>query len=94
VYAPIGIQGGLTGALFREFAFTLGRRRDRVRNRGPDAVAHDGLEAPAHGRRREGLRRLDQPALREGQSTYARLLAGSLNYRPVVYAIWVIVVLL
>jgi len=23
VYAPIGIQGGLTGALFREFAFTL-----------------------------------------------------------------------
>ena len=23
VYAPIGIQGGLTGSLFREFAFTL-----------------------------------------------------------------------
>jgi multidrug efflux pump subunit AcrB len=23
VYAPIGIQGGLTGALFKEFAFTL-----------------------------------------------------------------------
>ena len=23
VYAPIGFQGGLTGALFREFAFTL-----------------------------------------------------------------------
>jgi multidrug efflux pump subunit AcrB len=23
VYAPIGIRGGLTGALFREFAFTL-----------------------------------------------------------------------
>ena len=23
VYTPIGIQGGLTGALFREFAFTL-----------------------------------------------------------------------
>src|ERR1019366_7704215 len=23
VYAPIGLQGGLTGALFREFAFTL-----------------------------------------------------------------------
>ncbi len=23
VYAPIGIQGGLTGTLFREFAFTL-----------------------------------------------------------------------
>src|SRR5213079_749341 len=23
VYAPIGLQGGLTGSLFREFAFTL-----------------------------------------------------------------------
>jgi len=23
VYTPIGIQGGLTGSLFREFAFTL-----------------------------------------------------------------------
>jgi multidrug efflux pump len=23
VYAPIGLQGGLTGTLFREFAFTL-----------------------------------------------------------------------
>src|SRR5256886_12520899 len=23
VYAPVGIQGGLTGSLFREFAFTL-----------------------------------------------------------------------
>src|SRR5205814_681072 len=23
VYAPVGIQGGLTGTLFREFAFTL-----------------------------------------------------------------------
>jgi len=23
VYTPIGFQGGLTGALFREFAFTL-----------------------------------------------------------------------
>ena len=27
VYTPVGIQGGLTGALFREFAFTLAGRR-------------------------------------------------------------------
>ena len=33
VYAPVGIQGGLTGALFREFAFTLAVGRDRVRRR-------------------------------------------------------------
>ena len=31
VYTPVGIQGGLTGALFREFAFTLaGRSSSRV----------------------------------------------------------------
>ncbi len=34
VYTPVGIQGGLTGALFREFAFTLA---------GADAVADDGF---------------------------------------------------
>ena len=33
VYAPVGIQGGLTGALFREFAFTLAVGGDRVRRR-------------------------------------------------------------
>ena len=31
VYAPIGLQGGLTGALFREFAFTLAGRGDDLR---------------------------------------------------------------
>jgi len=30
VYAPIGIQGGLTGALFREFAVHSRRGRHRV----------------------------------------------------------------
>ena len=94
VYAPIGIQGGLTGALFREFAFTLA-----------GAVVVSGIVAltlsPMMGsrllragdsergfagwinRRFEGLRR-----------AYTRTLAGSLAYRPVVVTLWVIVGLL
>ena len=65
VYAPIGIQGGLTGALFREFAFTLA-----------GAVIVSGVVAltlsPMMGARllragdtRARLRRLDQSAVRQ-----------------------------
>src|ERR1700681_3908618 len=94
VYAPIGIQGGLTGALFREFAFTLA-----------GAVIVSGVVAltlsPMMGskllragdtekgfsgwvnRRFESVRRL-----------YARTLAGTLQYRPVVFVLWAIVVAL
>ena len=91
VYAPIGIQGGLTGALFREFAFTLA-----------GAVIVSGVVAltlsPMMGSRllRAGdtergfagwiNRRFD--SLRHG---YTRVLAGSLAYRPVVLALWLIV---
>src|SRR5207253_5596797 len=91
VYAPVGIQGGLTGALFREFAFTLA-----------GAVIVSGVVAltlsPMMGSRllRAGdiehgfsgwiNRRFD--AFRRG---YARLLRGTLNYRPVVFVLWAIV---
>src|SRR5438552_1582241 len=91
VYAPIGLQGGLTGSLFREFAFTLA-----------GAVIISGIVAltlsPMMGskllragdtekgfagwvnRRFEGVRRL-----------YTQTLAGTLNYRPVVFVLWGIV---
>jgi multidrug efflux pump len=94
VYAPVGIQGGLTGALFREFAFTLA-----------GAVIVSGIVAltlsPMMGskllragdtergfagwvnRRFETVRRL-----------YSRTLTGTLQYRPVVFVLWGIVVLL
>jgi multidrug efflux pump len=91
VYAPIGLQGGLTGALFREFAFTLA-----------GAVIVSGVVAltlsPMMGSRllRAGdtergfagwiNRRFD--AVRAG---YARLLTGTLKYRPVVFVLWAIV---
>ena len=91
VYTPVGIQGGLTGALFREFAFTLA-----------GAVIVSGVVAltlsPMMGskllrpgdsergfagwinRRFEGVRR-----------AYTRTLSGTLRYRPVVLVLWVIV---
>jgi multidrug efflux pump len=94
VYAPIGLQGGLTGALFREFAFTLA-----------GAVVISGIVAltlsPMMGskllregdsergfagfinRRFEGVRR-----------RYAAALTSTLRYRPVVFVLWGIVVAL
>jgi multidrug efflux pump len=94
VYAPVGIQGGLTGALFREFAFTLAA-----------AVIVSGVVAltlsPMMGSRmlRAGAsergfagwinRRFD--SLR---SAYARGLTRTLRYRPVVLTLWAIVTLL
>jgi multidrug efflux pump len=94
VYAPVGIQGGLTGALFKEFAFTLA-----------GAVIVSGVVAltlsPMMGSRllRAGdtergfagwvSRRFDRV-----RGRYARALASTLRYRPVVVTLWVIVALL
>jgi multidrug efflux pump len=94
VYTPIGIQGGLTGALFREFAFTLA-----------GAVIVSGVVAltlsPMMGSRllRAGdaergfagwiNRRFD--SVRRG---YGRALASTLRYRPVVLTVWIVVCLL
>src|SRR5438094_586335 len=94
VYAPIGIQGGLTGSLFREFAFTLA-----------GAVIVSGIVAltlsPMMGANllRAGdtdrgfagwiNRRFD--SVRRG---YTRTLTATLDYRPVVLTLWIIVALL
>ncbi|MFZ5788787.1 MAG: efflux RND transporter permease subunit [Acidobacteriota bacterium] len=94
VYTPVALQGGLTGALFREFAFTLA-----------GAVIVSGVVAltlsPMMGARL--LRPADSDRGFAGwvnrrfdfvRSTYMRQLADTLRYRPVVLALWVIVVLL
>ena len=94
VYTPVAIQGGLTGALFREFAFTLA-----------GAVIISGFVAltlsPMMGSKllREGAderglagwinRRFDSV-----RSFYTRNLGRTLQYRPVVLTLWCIVVLL
>jgi multidrug efflux pump len=94
VYAPIGIQGGLTGALFREFAFTLAGAvivsgvvaLTLSPMMGSKLLKAGGTERGFAGwvnRRFEGVRR-----------RYARVLSTTLNYRPIVFALWAIVVAL
>jgi multidrug efflux pump len=94
VYAPIGIQGGLTGSLFREFAFTLA-----------GAVIVSGIVAltlsPMMGSKllragdsERGFAGIINRNFERVRSLYSRLLAGTLNYRPVVLTLWVMVSLL
>jgi multidrug efflux pump len=94
VYAPVGIQGGLTGALFREFAFTLA-----------GAVIVSGIVALTlspmmsskllrAGDAEHGFAGWVNRRFETVRSTYGRLLSGTLQYRPVVFVLWAIVVLL
>ena len=94
VYTPVGIQGGLTGALFREFALTLA-----------GAVVVSGFVAltlsPMMGSKL--LRAGDTDRGFAGwvnrrfetiRAAYTRSLAGTLRYRPVVLTLWAIVAVL
>jgi len=94
VYAPVGIQGGLTGALFREFAFTLA-----------GAVVISGIVAltltPMMGSKllragatERGFAGWVNRRFESVRETYSRLLCGTLQYRPVVLVLWAIVVAL
>ncbi len=94
VYAPVGIQGGLTGALFREFAFTLAGAvivSGVVALTLSPMMAANLLRAGQSSRGFAGWinRRFD--SLR---AAYTRMLTGTLRYRPVVLVLWVIVAVL
>src|SRR4029077_16535780 len=94
VYTPVAIQGGLTGSLFREFAFTLA---GAVLISGFVALTLSpmlGSKMLRTGDAERGFagwvnHRFDQ--IRTG---YMKRLGSSLNYRPVTYTLWAIVVLL
>ena len=94
VYAPIGFQGGLTGSLFREFAFTLA---GAVTISGvvaltlspmmsahllkPDIEEHGLAKKIAH-----GFTRL--------RAAYGRMLDATLAARPAVYTVWIVISLM
>ena len=95
VYAPIGFQGGLTGALFREFAFTLA-----------GAVFISGIVAltlsPMMSSRlltpstsRAGSRAHDRPRLRGASSSALRARArrARCDARRAVYTVWIVLTL-
>jgi multidrug efflux pump len=94
VYAPIGIQGGLTGSLFREFAFTLA-----------GAVVVSGIVAltlsPMMGAKllragdtERGFAGWINRRFLTVRSGYTRALTATLRYRPVVLTLWIIVAVL
>jgi multidrug efflux pump len=94
VYAPIGLQGGLTGSLFREFAFTLA-----------GAVGISGIVALTlspmmsarllkPGIEEHGLAAVISRGFNRLRKTYGRWLATTLRMRPAVYILWVVVGLL
>jgi multidrug efflux pump len=94
VYAPVGIQGGLTGALFREFAFTLA---GAVIVSGVVALTLSpmmGSKLLRAGDSDRGFAGIVNRAFERVRGLYGRTLAGTLQYRPVVFVLWGIVVLL
>src|SRR5213078_4806138 len=94
VYAPIGIQGGLTGSLFREFAFTLA---GAVIVSGIVALTLSpmmGAKLLRAGDTERGFAGWINRRFESVRSLYSRLLAGTLQYRPVVFVLWGIVILL
>ena len=94
VYAPVGIQGGLTGALFREFAFTLA---GAVIISGIVALTLTpmmGSKLLRSGATERGFAGWVNRRFESVRKTYSRLLCGTLQYRPVVLVLWAIVVAL
>ncbi len=94
VYAPIGLQGGLTGSLFREFAFTLA-----------GAVVISGIVALTlspmmssklltPGMSERGFAGKISRDFKRFTAFYGRLLDGTLNARPAVYGVWIVISLL
>jgi multidrug efflux pump len=91
VYAPIGLQGGLTGSLFREFAFTLAgavtisgivaltlspMMSANLLKAGDDEKGFAGVVTHTFSRVRRG---------------YSRVLDLTLNNRGYIYAIWIVI---
>jgi len=94
VYAPIGIQGGLTGALFREFAFTLA---GAVTVSGIVALTLSPMMSSKllrTGDAERGFAGIVNRQFERIRSLYTRLLTGTLHYRPVVLTVWAIVAVL
>jgi len=91
VYTPIGLQGGLTGALFREFALTLA-----------GAVAISGIVAltlspmmaskllKSAEREERGFTGWVNHRFDRLRERYGRVLERTLHARPAVYTVWIV----
>jgi multidrug efflux pump len=94
VYAPIGFQGGLTGALFREFAFTLA---GAVLISGTVALTLSPMMSSRllHSNRTPGrLPQMIDRGFEAIKALYARVLGSTLRRRSAVYSVWLTLSLL
>jgi multidrug efflux pump len=94
VYAPIGLQGGLTGALFREFAFTLA---GAVFISGVVALTLSPMMSSQLLKSHQGrgmLGRAIDAGFARLKSAYERMLKATLRARPAVYVVWIVLTLL
>ena len=94
VYAPIGLQGGLTGTLFREFAFTLA---GAVLISGVVALTLSPMMSSKllnAGVEHRWLPSRINAAFAKVQNFYAWMLDGALSARPAVYMVWITLFLL
>jgi multidrug efflux pump len=94
VYTPVALQGGLTGSLFREFAFTLA---GAVFISGVVALTLSpmmGSKLLRAGDTERGFAGFINRQFERVQHVYTRVLGGTLKYRPVVITLWLIVLLL
>ncbi len=91
VYLPIGLQGGLTGSLFREFSLTLA-----------GAVTISGIVALTlspvmsakllkPGMEEHGLAGKISRDFKRFRELYGRLLDATLGMRPAVYTVWIVI---
>src|SRR3569833_1954826 len=94
VYAPIGLQGGLTGSLFREFAFTLA---GAVFISGVVALTLSPVMSATlikGGHEEEGLVGKINHVFDRIRHGYSHILDGTLAARPAVYIVWIVLSLL
>ncbi len=90
VYAPIGLQGGVTGSLFREFAFTLA---GTVTISGIVALTLSPMMSATllrQGEEERGLAGRIARGFAKLRDHYGRTLAVVLRHRAPIYAVWII----
>ncbi|GFO66614.1 acriflavine resistance protein B [Geomonas limicola] len=94
VYLPIGLQGGLTGSLFREFAFTLA---GAVTISGIVALTLSPVMSATllrPGAEERGLAGRISRDFERLKNLYGRMLSWTLSARPAVYTVWLVISLL
>ncbi len=94
VYAPIGLQGGLTGSLFREFAITLAGAVviSTIVALTLSPVMSAKLLIP--GLEEKGLPGVSARGFDRLRARYGRVLHGVLDGRGSIYFFWIVVTLL